>query len=184
MFSGAQLINQLPGFWISSSLRNCDIIFYKPKHCRFKHCRVLAFWLSLCFWSFLLFLVCHDTAFLFSTRAMTALGWLSNAHRDDNLGDTGDRVIHRGLTHDFNQFLCFLCLCKKNQEMLHNLFSVNFLSPPNSIQHSISIFFLEFLILGIMYTQLAGDVTRRESLLFSHTKSSYLGEHSEVSQAR
>ena len=47
-----------------------------------KHWRFLAFWLSLCFGSFLLFLVCHDTAFLFSTRAMTALGWLPNAHRE------------------------------------------------------------------------------------------------------
>ena len=35
-----------------------------------------------------------------------------------------------------------------------------------------------------MYTQLAGDVTGRESLLFSHTELSCLGEHSEVSQAR
>ena len=47
-----------------------------------------------------------------------------------------------------------------------------------------AIFFLEFLILGMMYTQLAGDVTWRESLLFPHTKLSYLGEHSEASQAR
>ena len=47
-----------------------------------KHWRFLAFWLSLCFGSFLLFLVCHNTAFLFSMRAMTALGWLPNAHRD------------------------------------------------------------------------------------------------------
>ena len=47
-----------------------------------KHWRFLAFWLSLLFGSFLLFLVCHDTAFLFSTLAMTALGWLPNAHRD------------------------------------------------------------------------------------------------------
>ena len=39
-----------------------------------KHWRFSAFWLSLCFGSFPLFLVCHDTAFLFSTRAMTALG--------------------------------------------------------------------------------------------------------------
>ena len=44
--------------------------------------RFLAFWLSLCFGSFLLFVVCHDTAFLFSTRAMTALGWLPNVHRE------------------------------------------------------------------------------------------------------
>ena len=44
-----------------------------------KHGRFLVFWLSLCFWSFLLFLVSHDTAFLFSTHAMTALGWLLNA---------------------------------------------------------------------------------------------------------
>ena len=35
-----------------------------------------------------------------------------------------------------------------------------------------------------VYTQLAEDVTRRESLLFSYTELSYLGEHSEVSQAR
>ena len=45
-----------------------------------KHCRFLAFWLSLCFGSFLLFRVWHDAAFLFSTRAMS--GWLPNAHRD------------------------------------------------------------------------------------------------------
>ena len=52
-----------------------------------KHWSFLAFWLSLCFGSFLLFLVCHDAAFLFSTRVMTALGWLPNAHRPrcDNL---------------------------------------------------------------------------------------------------
>ena len=30
-FSGPQMINELPGFWISWSLKNCDIIFYKPK---------------------------------------------------------------------------------------------------------------------------------------------------------
>ena len=47
-----------------------------------KYWRFLVFWLSLCFGSFLLFLVCHDTTFLFSRRAMTALGWLPNAHRD------------------------------------------------------------------------------------------------------
>ena len=47
-----------------------------------KHWRFLTFWLSLYFGGSLLFLVCHDTAFLFSTRAVTALGWLSNAHRD------------------------------------------------------------------------------------------------------
>ena len=41
----------------------------------------LAFWLSLCFGSCLLFLVCHYTAFLFSTCAMTTLGWLPNAHQ-------------------------------------------------------------------------------------------------------
>ena len=41
-----------------------------------KHWRCLAFWLSLCFGSSLLFLVCHDTTFLFNTRAITALGWL------------------------------------------------------------------------------------------------------------
>ena len=46
-----------------------------------KHWRFLAFWLSLCFGNCLLSLVCHCTAFLLSTRAMTTLGWLSNAHR-------------------------------------------------------------------------------------------------------
>ena len=68
-----------------------------------KHWRFWAFWLSLCFGSFLLFQVCHDTAFLFSTRVMTALGWLPNAHRDMIIwyGETGDCVIHRGLTQDF-----------------------------------------------------------------------------------
>ena len=64
-----------------------------------KHWRFLAFWLSLCFGSCLLFLVCHYTAFLFSTRAMTTLGWLPNAHRDMIM--TGHRVIHRRLTHNF-----------------------------------------------------------------------------------
>ena len=29
-----------------------------------------------------MFLVCHDTAFLLSTRAMTALGWFPNGHRN------------------------------------------------------------------------------------------------------
>ena len=42
-----------------------------------------------------------------------------------------------------------------------------------------AIFFVEFLILSMMYTQLDGDVTWRESLLLSRTKLSYLGEHSE-----
>ena len=74
----------------------------------------------------------------------------------------------------FNKFSSFLCLCKTIQEMLLNLFSVNFLSRPNIIQHH-GHFLLEFLILGMMYTQLAGDVTWRESLLFSHTKLSHLG---------
>ena len=47
-----------------------------------KHWRFLAFWLSLCFGSCLLFLVCYYTAFLFSTRAITSFGRLPNAHRD------------------------------------------------------------------------------------------------------
>ena len=64
-----------------------------------KHWRFLAFWLSLFFGSFLLFLVCLDAAFLFSTRAMTALGWLPNAHRDMIILIRWDR--HRGLIHDF-----------------------------------------------------------------------------------
>ena len=47
-----------------------------------KHWRFLAFWLSLCFGNCLLFLICHCTAFLLSTRAVTTLGWLPNAFRD------------------------------------------------------------------------------------------------------
>ena len=62
-----------------------------------KHWRFLGFWLSLCFGRFL---VCLDAAFLFSTRVMTALGWLPNAHRDyDNL--IRWESWHRGLIHDF-----------------------------------------------------------------------------------
>ena len=49
---------------------------------------------------------------------------------------------------------------------------------------NVNLLFLEFLMLGMMYTQLAGEVTWRESLLFSHPKLWYLGQHSKVSQAR
>ena len=70
-----------------------------------KHWRFLVFWLSLCFGSCLLFLVCHDTAFLFSTHAMTALGWLPNAHRDMIIFGSVRQAIawylHRGITHEF-----------------------------------------------------------------------------------
>ena len=68
-----------------------------------KHWRFLAFWLSLCFGRFLLFLVSHDTAFFFSTRAMTALGWLPNSHRDMIIlirWDRRSRDTNR-FTHDF-----------------------------------------------------------------------------------
>ena len=60
-----------------------------------------------------MFLVCHYTAFLFSTRAMTTLGRLPNAHRDMVIlvrPETGDRVIHRGLTHDFYSILVRLTI--------------------------------------------------------------------------
>ena len=60
-----------------------------------KHWRFLAFWLILCFGNCLLFLVCHCTAFLLSTRAMTTLGWLPNALRDMVIlvrPETGDCV--------------------------------------------------------------------------------------------
>ena len=40
-----------------------------------KHGRFSAFWLSLCFGSFL---VCHDTAFSFSRRAMTYITFLTH----------------------------------------------------------------------------------------------------------
>ena len=111
-----------------------------------KHWRFLAFWLSLCFGSFLLFLVCHDTAFLFSKREMTALGWLPNAHRDMIFG-----TVRQTIPWYIQVWL-----------MIFNQFS--------------SIFFLEFLILSMMNTQLARDVTWRESLLFYRLpKLSYLG---------
>ena len=48
--------------------------------------------------------------------------------------------------------------------MLHNLFSVNFLSRPNSVQHP-AIFFLELLILGMTYT-LSGLETLRDGNSF------------------
>ena len=54
----------------------------------------------------------------------------------------------------------------------------------SSLFNTQAIFFLEFLILSTMYTQLAGDVTWWESLLLSRTKLSYFGEHSDVSQVR
>ena len=76
-----------------------------------KHWRFLAFWLSLCFGNCLLFLICHCTAFLLSTRAMTTLGWHPNALRDMVIlvrPETGDCVIHKGST----QFSCVLRLCK------------------------------------------------------------------------
>ena len=68
-FSGPQMINELPGHWKTVTLSSISPNLSK-------HWRCLAFWLSLCFGSSLLFLVCHDTTFLFSTRAITALGWL------------------------------------------------------------------------------------------------------------
>ena len=76
-----------------------------------KHWRFLAFWLRLCFGNCLLFLICHCTAFLLSTRAMTTLGWLPNALRDMVIlvrPETSDCVIHKGST----LFSCVLCLCK------------------------------------------------------------------------
>ena len=98
----------------------------------------LAFWLSLGFGSFLLFLVCHDTAFLFSTRAMTALGWLPNAHRDmiilvrwDRRSRDTNRLNSRFLIN--SRASCVFA--KKSRNATINLFSVNFLSRPNNIQH-------------------------------------------------
>ena len=71
-----------------------------------KQWRFLAFWLSLCFGSFLLFLVCDDTAFLFSTHnfgtVRQAMAWYKEVW----------------LTI-FNQFSCFLCLSKKSRNATH-----------------------------------------------------------------
>ena len=66
----------------------------------------------------------------------------------------------------FNEFSFFLCGCKKNQEMLHNLFSVNSLSRPNSIQHSVHFLFRVFNSRHDVYTQLAENVTWWEPLYF------------------
>ena len=69
----------------------------------------------------------------------------------------------------FNQFSCFLCLCK----IIKKCYTIS--SPWTSSLARIAfntpaIFFLEFSILGMMYTQLARDVTWWESLLLSLTK--------------
>ena len=119
-----------------------------------KHWRFLAFWLSLCFGSFLLFLVCHDTAFLFSTRAMTALDWLPNANRDMIILVRWDRRSR--YTNRFNsRFLinsrASCAFCKKikkcdtiSSPWTSSLARITFNTP--------AIFFLEFLILGMKYT--------------------------------
>ena len=129
-----------------------------------KHWRFLAFWLSLCFGSFLLFLVCHDTAFLFSTRAMTALDWLPNANRDMIILVRWDRRSRD--TNRFNsRFLinsrASYAFCKKikkcdtiSSPWTSSLARITFNTP--------AIFFLEFLILGTMYPQLAGNFTLRD----------------------
>ena len=74
-----------------------------------KHWRFLAFWLSLSSGSFLLFLFCHDTTFLFSTCAMTALGWLPNAHRD---------MIRN---HLINSSVAIVCIVEKNGAALRGM---------------------------------------------------------------
>ena len=68
-----------------------------------KHRGFLAFWLSLCFGSILLFLVCHDTAFLFSMRAYDR-AWLTSksSQRYDNLGTVKIEGIPITLRLDMN----------------------------------------------------------------------------------
>ena len=79
-FQGHNWLTNYPDSGFHGHWKNVTLSSISPNLS--KHWRFLAFWLSLCFASCLLFLVCHYTAFLFSTRAMTALGWLPNAHRD------------------------------------------------------------------------------------------------------
>ena len=79
-FQGYNWLSNYPDSEFHGHWKTVTLSFISPNLS--KDWRFLAFWLSLCFGTFLLFLVCHDTAFLFSRRAMTALGWLPNAHRD------------------------------------------------------------------------------------------------------
>ena len=72
--------SEFHGHWKTVTLSSISPNLSKPW-------RFLAFWLSLWFGSCLLFLVCHYTAFLFSTRAMTALALTSECSpRYYNLG--------------------------------------------------------------------------------------------------
>ena len=72
IFPGPQLINY-PDSEFHDHWKTVTLSSISPNLS--KHWRFLAFWLSLCFGSFLLFLVCHDTTFLFSMHGMTALGF-------------------------------------------------------------------------------------------------------------
>ena len=63
LFPGHNLLTNYPdsefhGHWKTVTLSSISLNLSKSW-------RFLAFWLSLCFRSFLLFLVCHDTAFLY-----------------------------------------------------------------------------------------------------------------------
>ena len=127
-----------------------------------KHWRFLAFWLSLCFGRFLLFLVCHDTAFFFSTRAMTALGWLPNSHRDmiilirwDRRSRDSNRFNSRFLINSHASCAFAKKLRNATQSLLRELpLSPEYHSTPPAI------FFLEFLILGMMLHDVAADAFR------------------------
>ena len=117
------------------------------------HWRFLAFWLSLCFGNCLLFLICHCTVFLLSTRAMTTLGWLPNAFRDMV-------ILVRPETGD----------------------CVNLLSLPNSIQYPSHFLFGVFNSRHDVHSASWRRYVTGIPTIFSCLLS-YLGEHSEVSQA-
>ena len=111
-----------------------------------KHWRFLAFWLRLCVGSVLLFLVCHDTAFMFSTRHVTSLAsWAYIMPRIKNAK-------------------------KKMVEVLNASISWFFLQRHKKHEN-----WLKIVSLTPMYHAIA---------CLTVTKLSYLGEHSEVSQAR
>ena len=144
--------------------------------------RFLAFWLNLLFGSFLLFLVCHVTAFLFSCysilvqHACNDRAWLTSecSPRYDNFGTVRQAIawyIKVWLTI-FNDSRASSVFAKKIKKC-YAISSQGTSSAARIAFNIPAIFFLEFLILGMMYTQLAGDVTWRESLLFSHTKLSF-----------
>jgi len=78
-FQGHNWLTNYPDFEFHGHWKTMTLSSISPN--AGKHWRFLAFWLSLWELSIVSF-VCHCTALLLSTRAMTTLGWLPNALRD------------------------------------------------------------------------------------------------------